>query len=134
MNWIDAYQNLQAKRELELFQIRRCKSELKRWSSDTFKGGDLAKNADAVTSLSNTERIQTEIHIHKERLAVINQEIDELDSIINKFTGLDNKIAYLRIVKGHSLNEIANELGYSYEYIKNRSMNISKAIKEVTFM
>jgi DNA-directed RNA polymerase specialized sigma subunit len=40
---------------------------------------------------------------------------------LSKLEGLEYKIAYKRFVEGKTLNEIAEELGYSYQYMKEIS-------------
>ena len=40
---------------------------------------------------------------------------------IQQLEGLEYKIAYKRFIEGKTLNEIAGELGYSYDYIRELS-------------
>src|SRR5699024_9878235 len=37
---------------------------------------------------------------------------------LDKLEGLEYRIAYKRFIEGKTLNEIADELGYSYDYMK----------------
>ena len=45
---------------------------------------------------------------------------------IKKLEGIDYKVVYLRDIEGKSLVEIADELGYSYDYIKEISARNKK--------
>ncbi|GGE47747.1 hypothetical protein GCM10011391_28150 [Pullulanibacillus camelliae] len=49
----------------------------------------------------------------------------QMEEKISEFEGLDYKVAYLRM-QGKSLIEIADELGYSYDWIKKVSSRINK--------
>jgi DNA-directed RNA polymerase specialized sigma24 family protein len=42
----------------------------------------------------------------------------QMDEQLSKFTGLAHQIAYLRMVRGMKLVDIAEELGYSYSNIR----------------
>ncbi|MBU8568862.1 hypothetical protein KM914_21080 [Virgibacillus pantothenticus] len=43
---------------------------------------------------------------------------------MEQFQGLDYKIAYKRIVESKTNQEIADDLGYSHQYIKERWLKI----------
>ena len=52
----------------------------------------------------------------------------DMDDSINALEGLEYKIAYRRFVQNKNYQEIADELGYSYGYIKN----VASKAKDVT--
>jgi DNA-directed RNA polymerase specialized sigma24 family protein len=45
----------------------------------------------------------------------------EIEQRMNEFEGLEQKVVYMRDVKGMTLPEIAADLGYSYVWIKKIS-------------
>ncbi|MBU8661736.1 hypothetical protein KM912_16100 [Virgibacillus pantothenticus] len=47
-----------------------------------------------------------------------------MDMLMEQFQGLDYKIAYKRIVESKTNQEIADDLGYSHQYIKERWLKI----------
>ena len=49
----------------------------------------------------------------------------ELEDVMKRFTGLEYKVMYKRFVEHKTLNEIAVDLGYSYQYIKEVSSRIN---------
>ncbi|CEG23138.1 hypothetical protein BN1080_02082 [Planococcus massiliensis] len=48
---------------------------------------------------------------------------------LNGFEGLEYKVAYLRIVQGKRLEDIAEELGYSVDWIKKVSATVTKHLE-----
>lgn len=44
---------------------------------------------------------------------------------LNQFEGIEFKVAYLRVVENKSLEEIAEELGYSIDWIKRVSAKVT---------
>lgn len=59
------------------------------------------------------------IFLQEERIKKLQKDIDEIYQMIRSMNGLNKKVHYLRLVEGKSLKEIADELGYSYGYIRN---------------
>lgn len=51
---------------------------------------------------------------------------DEMKEMLDKLEGLEYKVAYKKHVEGKRLHEIADELGYSYPYIRKVHMRIEK--------
>jgi DNA-directed RNA polymerase specialized sigma24 family protein len=78
-----------------------------------------AERFDALTA--KLERME---HILKAKEGT-KQKIDEL---MNQYEALPRQIAYLRYVKGRSLKDIASELDYSYDYVREIMSKMKKAI------
>ena len=92
--------------------------------SDMPSGGtavDYQRLVDAMRILENKLEIENKI---------LNNMIEtsrKLDEKMKEFKGLDYKVAYLIQAKGYSVQEVADELGYSFTYISNISAKVNKA-------
>ena len=85
---------------------------------------------------ANTSLIQADKKINtyqrlKERLKELEYAKVRMDILLEKLAGLDYKIAYKRIVEMKKHKEIADELGYTEQYIRERWARI-KTYKEPT--
>lgn len=74
--------------------------------------------AEAIISL---QKLQSHLELHTEALEKLYEKKDKLEEHIAGLEGLDQKVVYMRDIQGKSLLEIANELGYSYDYIRKIS-------------
>jgi len=54
----------------------------------------------------------------KNLLDNLKKQKDIIDSKLKELKGLQHKVAYMKDVDGKSLNKIAEELNYSYQYIR----------------
>lgn len=64
-----------------------------------------------------------------EKIIKTKQETKEkIERLMNQYEELPRKIAYMRFVKGKSLKEIAEELDYSYDYVREIMSKMKKAI------
>jgi DNA-directed RNA polymerase specialized sigma24 family protein len=52
----------------------------------------------------------------------------KIETLMNDYEELPRKIAYKRFVQGKSLREIADELSYSYDYVRELMSKMKKAI------
>lgn len=52
----------------------------------------------------------------------------KIESLMHDYEELPRKIAYKRFVQGKSLKEIADELSYSYDYVRELMSKMKKAI------
>lgn len=64
-----------------------------------------------------------------QRVEQLEKEREEIIELINKFSGLNQKILKLKYVEGLTLESIADETGYSYQYIKNKHAEIMRIIE-----
>ncbi|MCF6466364.1 hypothetical protein [Clostridium sp. Cult2] len=94
-------------------------------------------------ALRRIEYNKIELDIYVDRKHKLNNEAAILQSIIEdkketqrqmlekleQLEGLEYKIAYKRFIEGKTLNEIADELGYEYSYMKKKSMEANKTLK-----
>lgn len=64
-----------------------------------------------------------------QRVDQLEKEREEIIELIDKFSGLNQKILKLKYVEGLTLESIADEIGYSYQYIKNKHAEIMRIIR-----
>jgi DNA-directed RNA polymerase specialized sigma subunit len=74
---------------------------------------------------TNTSIIQADKKLHtyqklKTRLKELEYAKVRMDILLEQLEGLEYKIAYYRIVEGLTHKEIANKLGYTEQYIRER--------------
>lgn len=101
--------------------------ELKRWG--TYGAGDLANKNTYLTSIKRQNRIEKILLAMDGREKELLKQRKEVISVIEEFKGLDHDILKLRYVKGLKLTQIADELDYSYQHIKNTHSRIMKEIR-----
>ncbi len=89
-------------------------------------------------ALRSIEYNRIDLDVYVERKHKLNNEAAIIQAILddkretqrqileklNQLEGLEYKIAYKRFIEGKTLNEIAGELGYSYQYMKEVSAKI----------
>lgn len=56
---------------------------------------------------------------------------NQIEKVMSEFEGLEYKVAYLRDIKGLPLDAIADELGYSYDWIRKISSRIKRSRERV---
>lgn len=64
-----------------------------------------------------------------QRVEQLEKEREEIIELIDKFSGLNQKILKLKYVEGLTLESIADETGYSYSYIKSKHAEIIRIIE-----
>jgi DNA-directed RNA polymerase specialized sigma subunit len=96
------------------------KNELSRWKNYSWgHDGDLAKNQKFLTALQKQNHLKV----------VIRELNEEIVQTIDKFSGLNQKILKLKYIDGLTLEAIANETGYTHQYIKNKHAELMRIIK-----
>lgn len=106
-------------------QIEYAMLERKRW----WFGGKLFHEVSLDNAAARVDR-QSE-RIKEMYLALDDRKSlkKKIDSYLASLKGVEHKVAYKRYVEGKSLKEIAKELDYSRQYIKE----VSQKIKQPTF-
>ncbi len=79
-------------------------------------------------------QLEEEIKLKEIELKKLKVRERKIDELINSMDHAKYKVAYLREIKGLSLYEIAQELGYSEGHIKNISMEVSRELENLTNM
>lgn len=119
------YSDLVTEIELVKDQIEFTKEEVRYWLGvdlDDGKGVPLAGAGDHKFGI-NAALIQSDKKIAsyqglRDRLKELEYAKVRMDILLEKFEGLEYKIAYKRIVEFKTHQEIADELGYSHQYIR----------------
>lgn len=105
------------------------KRELSRWNNYSWAtDGDLAKHQKFLTSLRKQSHLKDVIDELSRRVEELEKERDEIVQMIDKFNGLNQKILKMKYVDGLTLESIAEELRYSYSYIKSKHAEIMRII------
>lgn len=71
--------------------------------------------------LERLYKLEHHIYIHEEAIKNMEKCRKNMEERIKKLEGIDQKVVYMRDIEGKTLKEIAEELGYSYQYIKEVS-------------
>ncbi|MGF2057302.1 sigma-70 family RNA polymerase sigma factor [Enterococcus innesii] len=114
--------------ELEI-SITLSSNELERWENYSFKDGDLAKQQTFLTALQKQTRLKEVISSLVSRQEQLEQQRKEIVDTIEKFRGLEQRILKMKYVEGMKLEAIAEETGYSYQYIKNKHAELMRIIR-----
>lgn len=119
--WLKDYQELDEQIAYLKWNIRKTKFELSRWEE-----GDLSK----VFLERDSKGSQVEVSIDKlEELLKDKIEMqDSLVMLINTFEGIESQILKKKYVDGKSLETIAEELNYSYGYVKSKHAELKRRL------
>lgn len=77
-------------------------------------------------ALIRLQKIDSHILLHTETIKKLEKAKRQMEERIEKLEGLDRKVVYMRDALNKPLTEIAEELGYSYQYIKEISSRNKK--------
>lgn len=117
----------------ELFEIRLSldlnENELYRWKNYSNEDGDLAKHQTFLTALQKQARLKEVIESLATREEQLKKQRQDIIDTIEKFQGLDQRILKMKYVNGMKLESIAEETGYTYQYIRSRHADIMKMIR-----
>ncbi|MBS7181613.1 MAG: sigma-70 family RNA polymerase sigma factor [Enterococcus gallinarum] len=117
----------------ELFEIRLSldlnENELYRWQNYSNEDGDLAKHQTFLTALQKQARLKEVIESLATREEQLKKQRQDIIDTIEKFQGLDQRILKMKYVDGMKLESIAEETGYTYQYIRSRHADIMKMIR-----
>lgn len=122
--WLKDYQRLEEEISYLEYQVERSKKELWRWVSGDLQGVPLQRESIAANLEEIIEKIEYEL-AHKMN------DLVNLKKLINTFRGLDNNIIKLKYIDGMSLEEIAEELTYSFSHIKKKHAELVRTIRFV---
>lgn len=120
--WLKDYQDLEDQILYLKWNLNKSRLELSRWIHGDLAKVRLEKNSRSSSLEENIQRIVQEIEIMEEQRR-------ELLAIVSSFKGLDNDIVRMKYVEGCSLEIIAEEVGYSASYIRQRHAEIRKTIQ-----
>jgi hypothetical protein len=81
----------------------------------------------AIAGLIQADKTIESLNGLNERLEQLERAKKRIDDLVRQFDGLEYKISYKRYVEGKTLKETADELGYSYDYIREVMSRMKKA-------
>lgn len=128
--WLNTLLSIDDEIESLKVQIKINQLELNRWSNRSDgQDGDLAKRQTFLIAIEKQKHIKQVIDTLNEREKKLQKQREEIIELIDKFKGLDQEILKLKYVEGLTLEAIADELSYDYQYIKNKHAKIMKMIR-----
>lgn len=128
MQIMHSYSDILSEIELIKTQLEITNSEIEYWYLD----GGGANKFGANASLIQVEKLVQSRNKLFDRLQVLEESEKRVAILIQRFEGIEYKIAYKRIVEGKTHQEIAIELGYEEQTIRKRWSRM-KCHKEATY-
>lgn len=119
--WLKDYQELDEQILYLKWNLNKSKLELNRWVYGDLADVRIEKNSRSSKLEENIQKIENEIEI-------LEEQRQEMLAIINSFKGIDNEIIRKKYVEGCSLEIIAEEIGYSASYVRQRHADIRKTL------
>ncbi|WP_042470671.1 hypothetical protein [Bacillus ndiopicus] len=119
--WLKDYQQIEDEITYLEQNLNRSKKELKRWMH-----GDLAKYK--LTAESDGARLEDKIAVIEYELAHKLNDLYDLDQLVKKFNGIEQKIIYGKYIEGKTLEHVAEDLGYSSQYIYTKHAQIKRLL------
>lgn len=117
----------------ELYELQLAldlnEKELHRWQNYSSNDGDLAKHHTFLTALQKQARLKEVIDSLATREEELKKQRQDIIDTIEKFQGLDQRILKMKYVEGMTLESVAEETGYTYQYIRSRHADIMKMIR-----
>ncbi|MCU5745890.1 sigma-70 family RNA polymerase sigma factor [Staphylococcus sp. SQ8-PEA] len=125
--------NMYRKNKLEIksLKLRKdiCYDEIDNWGAVDISGGRMGKKHDFLTRIKQTDNVIDELNVINDRLETLQNRQKKIIEVIDKFEGLEHKILRLRFIDGYKIADIAEELGYSEQYIRNKHCELMKRIE-----
>jgi len=131
MNFVNLYHDIT--KEIEIYELRLddLEAELKEARKLCFTGQlpstPLPVHVPLDKALDQYDVVTAKILEVSERLAQKRLVRQRIEDNISDFQGIEYQVAYLRDIRGLPLSRIADELGYSYNWIMKVSSRIKKA-------
>lgn len=119
--WLKDYKEIEGQIEYLKWNLNRSELELIRWVEGDLVNVKLEKNSRSSNLENDIEKLKAEI----ERLE---QNKKEVVQFIETFEGVENQIIKLKYIDGHTLEEIAEEIGYSASYVRKKHSEIKNLI------
>lgn len=119
--WLKDYRELEYEIAYLEQNLERTKRELKRWVE-----GDLAKVK--LTSDSHGAKVEDIIERIEWELAHKMNDLYDIKKLVSAFDSLEHKILIGKYIDGRTLEQVAEDLGYSSQYIYNKHAQIKKMV------
>jgi len=122
--WLKDYQKLEEEIAYLEFNLDQTERELKRWVYGDLSGIKLQHD-------SLGAQVEDKLEVIKDAIAFKIEQKEKLIQLVSTFKGLDNQILKLKYVDGYTLEEVAEELNYSFSHIKKKHAELVRTIKFV---
>lgn len=122
--WLKDYHELEEQILYLKWNLNKSKLELERWVSGDLVDVRIEKNSRSSSLENNIEKITKEIEL-------LTKQKQELVDLIGTFEGLENDIVRLKYINHLTIEDIAEQTGYSISYIRKRHTEIRKTLKFV---
>lgn len=119
--WLKDYQELDEQILYLKWNLNKSKLELDRWVNGDLADVHLEKNSRSSSLEENIGKIENEIKL-------LDAQKEEMLTIINSFKGVDNDIVRMKYIDGLTLEELAEKIGYSVSYVRQRHAEIRKTL------
>lgn len=119
--WLKDYQELDEQILYLKWNLNKSKLELDRWVNGDLADVHLEKNSRSSSLEENIGKVENEIKL-------LEAQKEEMLTIINSFKGVDNDIVRMKYIEGLTLEELAEEIGYSVSYVRQRHAEIRKTL------
>lgn len=120
-DWLEQYLDIQQQMIDYELEIKRTKLELIRWQSGDLKAVEINSRSKSAHLEETIEKLTGWINQDKGLLV-------ELDKLVARFDTLDNQIMYLNHCKDYTLMQVAEQLGYEHNYVRQEHASIMKRI------
>lgn len=120
-DWLQDYLNIEEDIRYLKWKIMKLKAEEERWAC-----GDLANVH--LESGSNGSHVLDRLNEYQAQLKTLLDEQKQLIEIVDSFHGYENDILRKKYIEGKTLEEVADELGYSYETVRAKHAEIHRRL------
>ncbi|MBN6205556.1 hypothetical protein JYK21_03750 [Ralstonia pickettii] len=127
MQIMHSYSDILSEIEVIKAQLEITNSEIEYWYLD----GKGSHKYGANTSLIQIDKLINSRNELFQRMETLKRAKERTEKLMQRFEGIEYQIAYKRIVECKTHKEIADDLGYSPQYIRKIWMNM-KSNKEAT--
>lgn len=112
-------------REIDIleYQMETCLAERENWN---FWGGRLSRSVPLDIAAERMDKLAERIEWLTERLERKKGIKAKLEKKLSELESIEYKVAFMRIVEGMTLEEIAEELNYSIGWIKKVSAKVTR--------
>lgn len=128
--WLKLYRQLDMEQETLKLKRDISMEEIDRWQTISDTRVDLGKKHDFLSRVRQIDRIREELKELNNRIENIERQKKKVLKLIDRFEGIEHQILKLKYVEGMTHREIADQLGYAEQSIKNTH---SRIIKQINF-
>lgn len=125
------YNDLIAEIDILEYQLETCIAERENWN---FFGGRFSRGVPLDIAAEKMDKLSERIEWITERLDRKKDIRSNLERRLSELEALDYKVAFMRIVEGKKLYEIAEELDLSEDWIKKVSARVTRHLESTDIL